>query len=60
MQNKNKCKCGSRDVVYVIRMGRSKKTQMYCERCLPVESGEDHDGPKNLVPQELGNKSLHV
>jgi hypothetical protein len=37
MLQKNKCKCGSPDVVFVIQKGRSKKLQVFCEKCLPVE-----------------------
>jgi hypothetical protein len=43
MQNKNKCKCGSLDVIFVVQKGRSKKFQAFCEKCLPVEAAESDD-----------------
>ena len=42
MQNKCRCKCGSSKVVYVIHKGRGKKSEAFCEKCLPVVTiGED-------------------
>lgn len=40
MHKKSKCKCGSSKVVYVVRKGRRKELQSFCERCLPVEKDE--------------------
>lgn len=36
MHNLKKCKCGSADVVYVVQTGRKKKSEAFCEFCLPV------------------------
>lgn len=43
MQNKNKCKCGSLDVIFFVQKGRSKKLQAFCEKCLPVEPIDSDD-----------------
>ena len=52
MQSKIKCKCGSRDVVYVVQRGRSKKIEMYCEKCVPVEEDETVNKPEETMRME--------
>lgn len=53
MQKKNKCKCGSSEVVYVIQKGRSKKIEAFCENCLPVETVEDKNLHEDSQYQDL-------
>ncbi len=43
MQNKCRCKCGSSKVVFVIQKGRGKKSEAFCEKCLPVETIGEED-----------------
>jgi hypothetical protein len=53
MKQKNKCICGSLDVVYFVQKGRNKKMTAYCERCLPVEPSEpDISGTLTLDPEQ--------
>jgi hypothetical protein len=59
MQKKKICKCGSRDVVYVIQRGRGKKIEMYCAKCLPVEPVQ---GTVNSKEETMGGEvpvSMH-
>ncbi len=37
---KQKCKCGTTDVIFVVQKGRSKKLEAFCENCLPQYTEE--------------------
>lgn len=39
----NKCKCGSKKIVYVVKRGRNNKLEAFCENCLPVEITEEEN-----------------
>ncbi len=46
MQKREKCKCGSTRVVYVVQKGRSRKLEAFCEKCLPVETLDEENSDK--------------
>lgn len=54
MQIPNKCRCGSRDVVYVVQKGRGKKIEMFCEKCLPVEETDDRKDQEDMLMEHEG------
>jgi hypothetical protein len=48
----NRCRCGSRDIIYVVHRGRNKTVEMFCAKCLPVELCKEDDlsqGPYNTA-----------
>ncbi len=53
MQNTEKCKCGSKNIVYVVQKGRGRMPEAYCEKCLPVEALEPGPPDKEIVEQKL-------
>ncbi|GAB6094952.1 hypothetical protein JCM14469_12040 [Desulfatiferula olefinivorans] len=52
----NRCRCGSRDIIYVVHRGRNKTVEMFCAKCLPVElaqeAGQDRDADSLPVKKE--------
>lgn len=39
----NRCRCGSRDIIYVVHRGRTKTVEMFCAKCLPVELAKEDE-----------------
>lgn len=42
-------------MVYVVQRGRSKKIEMYCEKCIPVEESDTVNDSENVLTLEPGN-----